>query len=406
MGLEGLWHRKSPEHKHPEAAGAEDRIDAVRRGLMQLLLGVGAYMAITAAEPPQAHADTIRPKPVPAETIHRGRSPAGNERALFMKEKQRILDETIDATTMMIQSHDVQEALHWKGWDPLGRVVRAVELPILPSHLDGTTYDVSKIKRTYPVQLVRKQSFDPVSNRPASTETQLVDASEKPVDLRAAGRHEKIGYGNGFYFGDASTLVTCEHVAREYEESVHSIRRDFFDISVVDAQGLYRARRAEQVIPDDPKVTDADINGLVTVVGTDPDALGDTDGKKVYPGIPVKLTPEFAAGLMGDMRHVPADQREELEWRKRVLSHAYMITLPPGEARPIFSADKRQATPAFGMSGSPVFKNIGGAQRLVGILVAVISIKDKVRHRYVDAGFFLPISAIRSVAANEKRWNL
>jgi hypothetical protein len=87
------------------------------------------------------------------------------------------------------------------------------------------------------------------------------------------------------------------------------------------------------------------------------------------------------------------------------MSNAYMMLLPPGEARAYPDSDTE--LPCQGMSASAVFGFIRGAYRPVGIFFSAMCLEDTERRRSVDVAFFHPISAIRRLVGDPKAyWTL
>jgi hypothetical protein len=150
------------------------------------------------------------------------------------------------------------------------------------------------------------------------------------------------------------------------------LRRDGFDISVASVAPHFAARSPEQVIRDDPSVSDADIHGsLVCIVGRDPDPWGDMDGAKVYPGVAVKMTPQFIRGALAEIPQTNRRGMSSHEYEHFIqkiqdrMDNSYLMMLPPGEARGYPRADSE--LPCQGMSAAPVFGFIRGKYRFVGM---------------------------------------
>lgn len=395
--------------KQESAEKSSISFERVRRALMQTLLGAAAYSAVMAIEVPSAEAMDLQPRAVHTEILTKAaiqkqaQAPTLSPEQAFNAAKERILDDTISVTKNAIAQKSVQDALRWKGRDPVSSLLHAVELPILPALLDGTKYDVSELKRKYPVQMGRE-----ALNKNGMTvlgESKLMP-STIPEATRASYLGSNFDQGNGFYFGDTQTIVTNEHVAKFFVENTSILRNDSLDISVAKVSKRFAAV-PEQVVHDEG-VKDEEIEGsLVSIVGKDPDGLSDPDGGKVFPGVAVKLTPEFAEGLLAGVlsKQVTPAGRAEIERVTSLIGNSYMIVLPPGEARKIFPKEAGE-TPVKGMSGSPVFGHIRGKYQIVGIMWGAHDLVDTTRGREVDVGYFFPISAIRTIAAHAKRWEL
>jgi hypothetical protein len=329
----------------------------------------------------------------------------------FRDVKERFVNEAIGITREALDQASVLEALEWQGEFPQSALFRALELPILPAHLDDTTYDYSDLRRRYPVQLgVTSVAAD--SHRHVVS-PRVIPAIDKDRDasFRRDG-YLSDGYGNCFYWNSPDTIVTTEHLAERFPESWHSLRRDGFDVSVASVAPHFAARSPEQVIRDDPSVSDADIHGsLVCIVGRDPDPWGDMDGAKVYPGVAVKMTPQFIRGALAEIPQTNRRGMSSHEYEHFIqkiqdrMDNSYLMMLPPGEARGYPRADSE--LPCQGMSAAPVFGFIRGQYRFVGMFFSAMCLEDAERRRNVDVAFFHPISAIRRLAANQKSyWTL
>jgi hypothetical protein len=328
--------------------------------------------------------------------------------AVFRDIKERFVNEAIDITRTALGQASVLEALEWQGEFPQSALFRALEIPLLPAHLDDTKYDYADLRRRYPVQL-GVTSVASGSHRHVVA-PRIIPAIDKDRDasFRRDG-YLSDGYGNCFYWNSLNTIVTTEHLAERFPESWNSLRRDGFDISLANVAPHFASRSPEQVIHDDASVSDADIHGsLVCIVGRDPDPCSDMDGTKVYPGIAVKMTPQFIRGALSEIpqsnrRGMPSHEYEHfIQKMQDRMDNAYMVMLPPGEARGYPRVDSE--LPCQGMSASPVFGFIRGQYRFVGMFFSAMCLEDAERRRSIDVAFFHPISAIRRLAANQKSY--
>ena len=304
----------------------------------------------------------------------------------------------------------MREALAWEGECPQSALFRAIELPILAAHLDETKYNVTDLRRRFPVQMGLPAPAPGAVHRHASRLIAAID-KDRDAQFRDDG-YLGANYGNCFYWNAPDLIVTTEHLAELFSDSAKSLRKDGLDISVAIVGEHLASQAPEQIIYDNSSVSDADIQGsLVCIVGRDPDPFSDMDGAKVYPGIAVKMTPEFVHGALSEISqssrrgmNVHDFERYIARVRSR-MSNAYMIMLPPGEARAYPDSDTE--LPCQGMSASPVFGFIRGAYRPVGIFFSAMCLEDAERRRSVDVAFFHPISAIRRLAGDPKAyWTL
>jgi hypothetical protein len=336
--------------------------------------------------------------------------PAVDPSELFRRAKEDFIDEAIAISRAALAQDSVREAMAWEGECPQSALFRAIELPILAAHLDETKYNVSDLRRRYPVQMGLPTPTPGAVHRHTSRLIAAID-KDRDAQFRTDG-YLGANYGNCFYWNAPDLIVTTEHLAELFPESAKSLRKDGLDISAAIVSEHLASQAPEQIIYDDPSVSDADIEGsLVCIVGRDPDPFSDMDGAKVYPGIAVKMTPEFVRGALLEVspasRHgMNAHDFERYIARVRGrMSNAYMLMLPPGEARAYPDSDTE--LPCQGMSASPVFGFIRGAYRPVGIFFSAMCLEDTERRRSVDVAFFHPISAIRRLAGDPKAyWTL
>jgi hypothetical protein len=257
------------------------------------------------------------------------------------------------------------------------------------------------LRRRYPVQLG-------LSSR-RHEGPRLIPAIDKDQVFKREGYLSE-DYGNCFYWNTPDTIITTEHLAERFPESRHSLRKDSWDISVASVGPHFVSHSPEQIIHDDASVSDADIHGsLVCIVGRDPDTSGDMEGAKIYPGIAVKMTPEFIRGALAEIpfanrRGMASHEYDTYIRRMRDrMYNSYMVMLPLGEAR----ANSEGELPCQGMSASPVFGFIRGQYRPVGIFFSAMCLEDTQQKRDVDVAFFHPISAVRKLASDKKtRWTL
>jgi hypothetical protein len=392
-------------------------MDHVRRNL---LLGVPAAAAGASLLARAALADTtpaaagfVQPgvlgtprAQVPAPGAQRVADPS----ELFRRAKEDFINEAIEISRAALTQDSVREAMAWEGECPQSALFRAIELPILAAHLDETKYNVTDLRRRYPVQMGLPAPTPGAVHRHTSRLIASLD-KDRDAQFRNDG-YLGANYGNCFYWNAPDLIVTTEHLAELFPDSAKSLRKDGLDISVAIVGEHLASQAPEQIIYDDPSVSDADIQGnLVCIVGRDPDVFSDMDGAKVYPGIAVKMTPEFVGGALsevsqGNRRGMSAHDFERFIARVRNrMDNAYMMMLPPGEARAY--PDTESELPCQGMSSSPVFGFIRGAYRPVGIFFSAMCLEDVERRRSVDVAFFHPISAIRRLAGDPKAyWTL
>ena len=329
---------------------------------------------------------------------------------LFRRAKEDFIDEAIEISRAALAQDSVQEALAWQGECPQSALFRAIDLPILAAHLDETKYNVTDLRRRYPVQMGLPAPTPGAVHRHTSRLIAAID-KDRDAQFRKDG-YLGANYGNCFYWNAPDLIVTTEHLAELFPESATSLRKDGLDISVAIVGEHLASQALEQIIYDDPSVSDADIQGsLACIVGRDPDPFSDMDGAKVYPGIAVKMTPEFVHGALSEISQASRHGMNARDFERYIarvrnrMGNAYMMMLPPGEARAYPDSDTE--LPCQGMSASPVFGFIRGAYRPVGIFFSAMCLEDVERRRSVDVAFFHPISAVRRLAGDPKAyWTL
>ena len=270
-----------------------------------------------------------------------------------------------------MRAEDVRAAFEGRGTNIMGRVARAIDLGLVGSHLDGTSFDTKELHRRYPVQIV----FEP---------KRVIPALGK--ERRAFNSGANGGYANGFYFEDLQRVVTSKHALHMLHGEKAYLEPGGRDIGVVQV-GKDAAALSEQVIYDDPTLNNAHIEGaFVVTVGIDPDDTDDrATGHKTFPAIAKKMTPAMVAHQFG---------RESKEWQE-LGARCFVMVLPPGES------DKD----AMGMSGSPVFIRRGDRYTLAGIFVATSTVTD-VDGITKDVAFFLGIDDIREELKSPQTFTL
>src|SRR6516162_6936684 len=122
-------------------------MDHVRRNL---ILG---FPAAAAGASLLARAAVAEPTPAPVADAQLGAQRLAEPAELFRRAKEGFIDEAIEISRAALAQDSVQEALAWQGECPQSALFRAIELPILAAHLDETKYNVTDLRRRYPVQM-------------------------------------------------------------------------------------------------------------------------------------------------------------------------------------------------------------------------------------------------------------
>ena len=282
--------------------------------------------------------------------------------AVYNLEKQKALDNAIAAVQRNLRNPLVLEALEGRGKDPLSLILGAVEIPILPEYLEGTSYDVSELLQRYPAQVETSHG-------------------------------QRTSIGNGIFWQDPGIQLTAGHVVSG-DLSPDAESPAGVDVSTYRVDPFLSAS-SEQVVKNDPNLTNADIHGqLVSIVGFDPDTTSDKNGYKTYPGIAIKVTHGLARFLAG----YPRPLMEKYQ-------NSFMLILPPGEAKQnvsVVSTGRGKSTAtlepvrrAAGMSGSPMFVHLKNGYVFGGIFWSTVSFGNSSSYRNMDIGFVHGIDDVR-----------
>ena len=329
-----------------------------RRGFLEILGGSGAFAAGSMI-PKSIIKDLTDVLVYKEEPI---------KAAVYNLEKQETLDNVIVAVQRNLRNPAVLEALEGRGKDFLSVILGAVEIPILPEHLEGTSYDVSELLRRYPIQV-------------------------------EVSRGTTTSFGNGIFWQDPNTQLTAEHVISGNLSSDTELPAGV-DVSTYRVDPFLSAS-SEQIVKDDPNLTNDDIHGqLVSIVGFDPDTTSDKNGYKTYPGIAIKITPGLARFLVEHSG--PLVKKRPLMEKYQ---NSFMLVLPPGEAKQnvsVVSTGWGKSTAilepirrAAGMSGSPMFVHLKGRYVFGGIFWSTFSFGNFSSYRNMDIGFVHGIDDVR-----------
>lgn len=295
----------------PEVEVAEEPIDQRRRSF---LFGLGATAAV-AAMPTVLHStDALAGKGDSLDPIMR---------------RERLMDSAISSFQQKLKSPEIVRARNGTGpalvpmMDALRQFDRSETL--------GTAYDCTEELKRYAVQLPY------AIGRDGKPRLGFIPASAGPEKyVPATGK-----YGNGFYWGRKDIFVTANHVIDAANGKKDS--KKVYDIAFLKVSPDCHAR-PDQIIYDDPSVTDADIDGeYVSVLGIDPDGVALKEGApggKIYQAGAERLTREWV-----DSVFTTADK-----YYKERLYRSFMIEIPHGEATSV----QNETHVAAGMSGSPV----------------------------------------------------
>ena len=212
-------------------------MDHVRRNL---ILGLPAAAAGASLLARAALAETT-PVPAAGAQLNASGTPGrqvpvgGVERPvdpseLFRRAKEDFIDEAIEISRAALTQDSVREAMAWEGECPSPRSFRGIELPILAAHLDETKYNVTDLRRRYPVQMGLPSPTPGAVHRHTSRLIAAID-KDRDAQFRNDG-YLGANYGNCFYWNAPDLIVTTEHLAELFPDSAKSLRKDGLDISV------------------------------------------------------------------------------------------------------------------------------------------------------------------------------
>lgn len=264
-------------------------------------------------------------------------------------ERQKALDGAIAAVQRNLREPVVLKALDGKGEYPLSVIFEAIDIPILPDHLVGTTYDATKLHDRYPIAYTKGGMY----------------------------------CANCVLWNNTKTLLTAAHA--EYGDDLARHPVPGIDVAMLDDKTNLAGNNPEKhVIHSSSMPQDSDIHGkLVSIVGVDPDDTAhDSYGRKTYPGIAIKMSAGFVEYV--GYRGLKGKQREG----------SFFVVLPPGEAKEVDDGRNIQAS---GMSGSPVFAYGEGKKDFAGVFWGAGLWKDELRRRSLHIGLFHGPQAIREL---------
>jgi hypothetical protein len=122
-------------------------MDHVRRNL---ILG---FPAAAAGASLLARTSLAEPTPGPEVDARPGAPRLVEPAELFRRAKEDFIDEAIEISRAALAQDSVREAMAWQGECPQSALFRAIDLPVLAAHLDETKYNVTDLRRRYPVQM-------------------------------------------------------------------------------------------------------------------------------------------------------------------------------------------------------------------------------------------------------------
>jgi hypothetical protein len=192
--------------------------------------------------------------------------------------RERILDGVVQIIEQSMRSPQMRDAFNGKGKDPLALILNAARYPILPKHLDGTSYDVEPLTKKYQVQLGmlvdQGNHGQPPSNRISMRADPEAHERDNFLSVHDAG------YGNGAYWDDMHLILTASHVLAMYFPEKKELSTEVIDIGLLRVPKKFAAHGKSEVIHDAGKLTDSDIHGsFAAISGTDYETHGRTHTK-------------------------------------------------------------------------------------------------------------------------------
>jgi len=305
--------------------------------------------------------------------------------------RERLIDAAVQSVCANIRSKEIHEALRSGERSALDKIIRAMEFPILPQHLAGTSYDIGPRSKKYQTQIAMYLN--------AGNELTLSDRASIHSAADSRGRPDLLtiqeaAYGNGTYWEDPHTLITAAHVVSMlHPEKKQELDNKEIDVGLIRVNKRFAAHEHVEVLRDNARLRNENIHGaFVAIAGIDPDDTSDTKGSKIYPGVAVKMTEPLTAHIM----HACTEGVIVDKVLQKRLARSFMLVLPPGESY----EDKTRIRPAKGMSGSAILARKDGQFSFGGIFWGAFQVK--VGNKCVDLGFFHGIDEVREATKEIK----
>ncbi len=363
--MEGFLRRLKDAHAKEREAQSQPALasEAVsRRDFFRRYAAPAAASVALASMPAILNIDTAEaaPQSVPEGTAAREANVEGK----------------VALTRRALNTPEVLEARSGKGPQIMARVFRALQFQITPQEVKGTKYDMEMMRKKYCTQMTYEWQGD---NKPYLVRWIMNRTGTFKTDKQA-------GYGNGVFFGAQNRFLTARHVECDAQQHPRTFgKRDLSWLFT----GEFKAT-PERVLMDDSTLSNAHIDGAyVSVEGVDPDATGDSDGYKSYPGVAMRCTREFIDTVFPKM---PKEYRE-------LMSRSFLMSIPAGEGTGAQPKDK----PGGGMSGAPVFTIHNGNKVLAGTMFLISSEVDPENGKKYDFAFFHGIEEIREQIQEQLR---
>ncbi len=333
----------------PETKAVEDE-EASILSRRNFLKGMGATAAIAAMP-------TI---------LHTSEAVAGKSDSLDpIRYREQRIDTAMAEMQSTLKSPEIARARNGTGpsLSPMLNVLKRFDV----SETAETTYDCTDELKRYAMQ------FGYGNGKDGKRRVGFVHASEGQSKYLP---HDS-EYGNGFFWGRKDIFVTAQHVLDAAHGKPDS--KKVYDIAFLKLPPDYQAR-PEQIVHDDPQITDADIDGqFVSILGVDNDRSALKEGMpgcKMYQGGAERLTKQWV-----DKVFVQADQ-----WFKERLYRSFMMEIPSNEA----TGAPRETTLSAGMSGALVVMVKDKKKYFAGMLHSVYKMPDG-----KSVGFFYGPEAAR-----------
>ncbi len=363
--MEGFLRRIKDAHIKEREAVAEPTQASEslsRRDFFRRYAAPAAATVALSAVPSILKVDAAEAKPLPTIEASAGR--------------EAVIESKVAAARAAMNAPDVLEARMGNGNLAFTRVLRALQCGITPQYVKGTRYDMEDMRRKHCVQLSWQ-------NR----------GEGKPYDVQLSTQRAPIfktpkqaGYANGVFFGAQNRFLTARHAMCDALQKPRTLgKRDLEWHFTGETKG-----RPEQVLFDDPTLTNAAIDGaFVSIEGIDPDQTADSEGYKSYPGVAMRLTRGFIDKVFPTL----ASEYKE------VLSRSFVVAIPAGEGTGATAKDK----PGSGMTGAPVYTIHNGKKVLAGVLNMISSHPNHETGSTFDYAFFQGIEEVRAQIQEQTR---
>lgn len=278
---------------------------------------------------------------------------------------QKRIDTAMAEAQRYMNSPEFLEALKGRGPRPIATVLNALRR-IEAADTFGTAYDVTKELMDHAVQVAYG------TNSAGKRVVGLIPAKAGPAKYMP----ETVGAGNGLYWNRKDVFVVPQHLLDMIHQKPLNTQK--IDVAVLKLPPENHARD-EQIIHDDPTLTDAAIHGQpVFIAGIDKDKSALTEGPvgcKILGGNAVQCTREW----------VDIAFAKSPPYLKERMYRSFMVEIPKQET----DGETIESRLISGISGSEVWMVKNGRKIFAGIFHMATGTPEK------GLAFFYPASVVR-----------